>query len=85
MRRGAPNEHLINPPPFWANKRREENNLWGPLLLELGNWDTWWVPVVLVCVSLSLLGGQTLVPLLGNGQLDTLALRQRDVGLVTLP
>merc|ERR1719295_893913 len=32
----------------------------------------------------SLLAGETLVPLLGNGQLQTLALRQGDVGLVAL-
>ena len=31
-----------------------------------------------------LLGGKTLVPLLGNAELETLALRQRDVGLVAL-
>jgi hypothetical protein len=33
----------------------------------------------------SLLGGEALVPLLGNGELDALALRQRDVRLVSLP
>ena len=34
--------------------------------------------------QLGLLGGKALVPLLGNGQLDTLALGQRDVRLVAL-
>ena len=33
---------------------------------------------------MSLLGGEALVSLLGNGELDALALRQRDVRLVSL-